>query len=113
MRRPSPARRPPASPRPASASLRPAASACSCRSSFGLPFSRVEGLLQELEELLLADRFLVAVLLEVFSVLAERERDCEATARHFVERVLQQRRVLRILRELPVEVGNRRALDGP
>src|SRR5690349_21354068 len=99
---------PPASAPPASASRRPAASACSCRSSFALPFARVEGLLEQLEELLLADRLVGVVLLFGFSVLAERERDREPPPGHLVQRVLQQRRVLRVLGELAMEVGVRR-----
>src|SRR3954453_9323970 len=90
---------PPASAAPAPASARPAASACSCRSSFALPFSRVECLLHQLEDPLLARRAFGLIVVAALGVVADREREREPPAGDFVERVGEQRRVLRLLGE--------------
>src|SRR5581483_7818418 len=106
---PSPA---PASAAPAPASRRPAPSACSCRSSLRvrlLSYARVEGLLHQLEDPLLAGGAVVVLDLEL--VCPDRERDRKLASRHLVERVAEQGRVLRILGELAVEAGARRELD--
>src|SRR2546429_40506 len=71
---------------------------------------RVEGVLDQRDEVLLGGRDLLLGGLRVR--LADREGDREAPARHLVERVPQQVRVLRLLGELPVEGGARGELEG-
>src|SRR2546421_6992958 len=102
----------PASAAPAPASARPAASACSCRSSFALPFSRVECLPHQLEDPLLARWAFGLIVMVALGVFADRERERESPAGDLVERVREQRRVLRLLGELAVERRVRRELDG-
>src|SRR2546427_9492203 len=101
----------PASAAPAPASARPAASACSCRSSFALPFSRAERLLHQLEDPLLARRAFELLAVAAFVLFPDREREREPAARDLVERIGQHRRVLRLLGELAVERRVRRELD--
>src|SRR5437764_13497817 len=96
-------RLPPASAAPAPASGPPAASACSCRSSFALPFSRVERLLHQLEDPLLAGRAFDLLAFCALVLVPDREREREPAARDLVERVREKRRVLRLLGELTVE----------
>src|SRR5437763_15883448 len=96
-------RLPPASAAPAPASAPLAASACSCRSSFALPFSRVERLFHQLEDPLLAGRPFQLVALVALGVFPDRERECEPAARDLVERIREQRRVLGLLGQLAVK----------
>src|SRR5581483_3329369 len=109
-RTPRPRSRPPlASAGPAPASAPPAASACSCRTTSSLPFARVEGLLHQLEDPVLACRPVLVVVL--LSVLAEHELERELSAGQLVKRVAQEPGVLRVLRKLPVEGRVGRKLD--
>ena len=93
--------------------LRPAASACSCRrrtSAAQLSRSlRVERLLEQLEDPLLAGRLVVGR--RRLARLAEREREREPAAGDVVERVGEQRRVLRVAGEVEVELRARRELE--
>src|SRR4029450_10119058 len=90
-----------------------APSACSCPCPSGvLPLVQltgVESLLDQLEDLVLAERLLVRHVL--LRVLAELERERELAAGDLVERVLQQCRVLRVLGELQVERRRGRELE--
>src|SRR5437763_8040740 len=104
-------RLPPASAAPAPASAPLAASACSCRSSFALPFSRVERLLHQLEDPLLAGRSFELLAGFALALVSNREREREPAARDLVERVREERGVLRLLGELAVERRVRRELD--
>src|SRR5207248_1957672 len=76
-----------------------------------LSFARVQGLFDQLEDLLLARGFVVR-----FRVVCPRfalgERDAEMAAGHLVEGFGKQRRVLWLFGELPVECGARGKLDG-
>jgi len=66
-----------------------------------LSFVGVQGLFHELQNLFLAGRFVELEL--VLPRLAFGEREAEVPSGHLVERVGEERGVLRLLRELPVE----------
>src|SRR5437763_12471146 len=95
-------RLPPASAAPAPASAPLAASACSCRSSFALPFSRVERLFHQLEDPLLARRPFQLVAHVALGVFSDRERECGPAARDLVARIREQRRRPGVPAELAV-----------
>ena len=75
-----------------------------------LPFVGVQGLFHELEDLFLAGRLVELEL--VLPRLALGEREPEVASGHLVERVGEQRGVLRLLGQLSVERGARGELDG-
>src|SRR4051812_26541891 len=108
MPRPSPSRPLPASASSAPASPAPASSMRSGRSSFVL-LPRVEGALQQFEDVFLARRSIV--LSACVPRLAELELDRELLAGDLVKRVAEHRRVLRVLGELHVEGSRLRELE--
>src|ERR1043166_5772792 len=73
--------------------------------------SRVECSLHQLDDLLFA-HWLLGLGLRFAAVLAHLELQLEVAAGHLVERLGQQRRVLRLLGELPVERRGLRELAG-
>src|SRR5690348_12124264 len=77
--------------------------------SLAFPLARVEGLLEELEDLLLAGRLLVGR--GRLARLAEPEDELETAARDVVERIGEQVRVLRVADEVEVELRARRKLE--
>jgi integrase len=76
-----------------------------------LDFAGVELIFHQLDDLFLAGRLLV-LLLVIAAVLADGEVQRELPAGDLIERFREQRRVLRLLGELPVERGGGRELDG-
>ena len=69
--------------------------------------ARVEGFLHQLDDLFLARRLVLRRLVALAAVLADLEGERELAARHLVERLREQRRVLRLLGELAVEEAAR------
>src|SRR5438132_3723110 len=80
--------------------------------SLGFHLPRVQGSFHQLDDLLLAHGLLRGVRPGfVAAVLADLEGERQVAPRHFVERLLQQRRVLRLLGKLAVERRSLRELD--
>src|SRR5690348_7116315 len=78
--------------------------------SLAFPLLRIESLLEELEDLLLACR-LLTLARGGLARLAELEGELEPTPGHVVERVGEEVRVLRLARQVEVELGRRRELE--
>src|SRR5207253_8732012 len=78
--------------------------------ALAFPFLRVESLLEELEDLLLARR-LVALARRRLARLTEFEDELEPAPCHVVEGVGEQVRVLRLAGEVEVELRTRRELE--